>query len=73
MPDESPTRREVGELRRTLNARLGRLEQRLDKHQEEHRAEERARVTGRRWLIGTLIALAAVIEVPLLYVVTHLH
>jgi len=73
MPDESATRREVGELRRSVNASLRRLEKAIEDHETEHRADARARTNGRRWLVGTLIALAAVIEVPLLYVVTHLH
>jgi hypothetical protein len=73
MADESATRREVGELRRTVNASLRRLEDSIKDHQAEHQADARARVNGRRWLIGTLIAVAAVIEAPLLYLVTHLH
>ena len=73
MPDESATRREVGELRRSVNAQLRRLEAALEKHEEEHRADARARTAGRRWLVGTLIALGVMIEGPLLYLVTHLH
>lgn len=73
MPDETATRRELAETRRAVRADLGRLERAFRRHESEHRAEARARVTGRRWLIGTMIALAAVIEAPLLYLVTHLH
>lgn len=73
MPDEPATRRELAELRRSVNIQLRRLEATLKDHKREHEADARARVTGRRWLIGTVIALAAVIEAPLLYLVTHLH
>lgn len=45
----------------------------LKDHRRDHEAESRARVVARRWTIGTVIALAAVIETPLLYLVAHLH
>jgi hypothetical protein len=42
-------------------------------HQRQHEDEARARVTSRRWLIGTLIAVIAVIESPLIYLVAHVR
>lgn len=45
----------------------------LREHGQKHEAETRARVTARRWTIATTIALATVIETPLLYLVAHIH
>lgn len=73
MPDETVTRREVGELRRAVRADLARLERAFARHEREHQAEARARVTGRRWLAGFLVALGVALEAPLLYLVAHLH
>ena len=46
---------------------VGKLEGRLDAHSVQHQQEARERVTGRRWLIGTGIAvmgsMAAVLAV----------
>lgn len=45
----------------------------LRDHRQQHDEEARARVVARRWQVGTIIALGAVIETPLLYLVAHLH
>ncbi|HEV2317351.1 MAG TPA: hypothetical protein VGV89_07240 [Thermoplasmata archaeon] len=42
-------------------------------HAWQHDQETRNRVSTRRWLIGTVIAALACIEVPLFYVIAHLH
>lgn len=50
--------RDVGELRGQLAA-----------HDQRHDREQRDRMTGRRWLIGTLIALAALLVAVLAIVI----
>lgn len=49
------------------------LRQALRDHGISHEQEERNRVIRRRWLIGTIIAVLAVVETPLLYLVTIIH
>ena len=73
MPDETATRRELAELRRAVNANMSRLERALGRHERQHQDDARARTVGRRWLAGILIAVAALVETPLLYLVAHLH
>lgn len=51
---------------------LGALNNRMDTHEQRHETEQSRRVTARRWLIGTLIAAFAAVEVPILYLI-HLH
>jgi hypothetical protein len=45
----------------------------LDEHGKQHQAEAAARQSGRRWLVGSAIALVAAVEGPLLFLVTHVH
>lgn len=45
----------------------------IESHRREHEATERARVTGRRWLIGTGLAALALVESPLLYLLAHVR
>lgn len=42
-------------------------------HAWQHDQETRSRISARRWLIATVIAALTCIEVPLFYVVAHLH
>lgn len=42
----------------------------LGKHDQIHRDEQRARVNGRRWAVMAVIAALALIESPLIYLVT---
>ena len=44
---------------------------RLDQHERDHVEARAERSAGRRWLIATLIAFAAVIEGPLIYLVAR--
>jgi hypothetical protein len=58
---------QVTEVAKDLTA----LTVRLDQHERDHAEARAERAAGRRWLIATLIAFAAVVEVPLLYLVAH--
>lgn len=65
-----------GEFRMLANS-VGQLSKDVrewrSQHEAEHERDERARIVGRRWLIATLIALAAVIETPIFYIVAHVR
>lgn len=43
----------------------------IEAHINEHRQAERDRVKGRRWLIGTVIAAVAAVDVPTVFVLVH--
>ena len=45
----------------------------LEAHREEHRQAERDRASGRRWLIATAIGIVTAVEIPLGYLIAHLH
>jgi hypothetical protein len=45
----------------------------LREHDQLHDAADRARIIGRRWVITAVIAVLAVVETPLLYLVTAGH
>ena len=46
---------------------------RLDAHDGDHVREARERVAGRRWMIATVVAFLAAIEVPLGWLIVHVH
>lgn len=56
-----------------LKGDVGSLMTRLDKHEKSHVTESRERLSGRRWLVGAIIAFAAILETPILYVAAHIH
>ena len=49
------------------------IKAKVDAHSSVHDQEERQRVLSRRWLIGTILAMMALIETPILYLVTQGH
>lgn len=46
---------------------------RMETHERNHVAEAKERLAGRRWAIGALIAFAAILETPILYVAARIH
>lgn len=56
-----------------LRGDVGGLLARMEAHEKGHITEARERIVGRRWLIGALIAFMAVLETPILYLVTRAH
>jgi hypothetical protein len=56
-----------------LTADLAGLALQIKEHEKAHREELNTRVSGRRWLVMAVIAVLAVIETPLLYLVTTAH
>ena len=67
------SRGEFDMLRSTVKDSLRRIETRLDRHLQDHEQEEQARTSGRRWLIGTIVAILAVVEPQLIWLIGHLH
>jgi hypothetical protein len=49
------------------------LAQDMAKHEERHDRQETARATGRRWMIGAVIAAVAAIDGPMVAVLLALH
>jgi hypothetical protein len=45
----------------------------MAKHEERHDREETARISGRRWMIGAVIAAVAAIDGPMVAVLLALH
>lgn len=54
----------------TVSTDLARWRQ---EHELQHDREQAARVTGRRWLVATVIAAVVAVESPVLYLVAHVH
>lgn len=52
---------------------LASLASRMDHHDKEHMQDQRDRAAGRRWMAGTVIGFLAAIEVPLGWLIAHLH
>lgn len=46
---------------------------RQEKHDREHASDAKARASSRRWMIGTGIAFLAMIEGPLIYLISMHH
>lgn len=68
--DHGGTRGEVGlavQVKQVIND-IGMLRSDLNSHRQDHVTAERARIVGRRWIIGALIALIAAIDGPLVTV-----
>lgn len=68
--DHAGTRGEVGlamQVKQVISD-IGMLRADLNSHRQDHLTAERARVVGRRWIIGAVIALIAAIDGPLVTV-----
>lgn len=62
-----------GEIRMLINmiaSVRGDLRDFRTEHERLHESERKALVISRRWLIGTVLTVAALIETPLLYLLT---
>jgi hypothetical protein len=46
---------------------------RMDTHDREHESEARDRRSSRRWMVATAIAFMAMLETPLIYLVSVHH
>lgn len=56
-----------------MAAEVAGLNKRIGDHEINHEQERRARVVARRWFIMAVIAALAVVETPILYIVTVVH
>jgi hypothetical protein len=56
-----------------LRGDIAELSAKLSHHEEQHRADARDRRIGRRWLTGTTIAVLAVVETPIGFLLAHVR
>jgi hypothetical protein len=61
----------IGAQLAELGKDVSSLSVRLDQHERDHAEARIERTAGRRWLIATVIAFLAVIEAPLIFLVTR--
>jgi hypothetical protein len=56
-----------------LSKDVARLTARMDTHEVEHRRDQQERKAARRWQITAWIALLAMLEGPIIYIISQLH
>lgn len=61
---------QLTELAKDVSALTTRMDRHIDDHEKEEKARLAQRRTTARWIIGTMIALVAVIETPLIYLIS---
>lgn len=65
----APLAVQLTEVIKDVNDVKREVEQRFDAHERQHEREETRRVSGRRWMVGAIIAAVAAVDGPIVTVV----